>query len=139
MDIVGVGTDLVEVARFERLLRRGGRRFLDRWFRAAEIEYCIARGDPHRHVAARFAAKEAVLKSLRLPRPGPARWREIEVTRDVDGLPGVALHGSMWEAAAAAGVVTVHVSLSHGGTYASATATAVGRSGGPEPAQPPGS
>ena len=124
MAVRGVGTDLVSVARFERLSARGGRRFLDRWFTAGEIEYCLAQQHPARHVAARFAAKEAVLKSLRIPGGGPLRWRDIEVVRDPDGLPHVELHGAYRAAAAAGGVVALHLSLSHDAHYATATALA---------------
>lgn len=129
MTVHGVGTDLVEVARFERLIGRGGRRFLDRWFTPGEVDYCLARDHPARHVAARFAAKEAVLKALRLSGDGPLRWREIEVCRDADGLPSIVLHGTFRQQADAVGVEALHVSLSHDGRYATATALVVRSSG----------
>ncbi|UFU02393.1 holo-ACP synthase [Ruania suaedae] len=125
MTVLGIGTDLVAVARFDRLIERGGRRFLERWFAEDEVEYCLARSAPAPHAAARFAAKEAVFKSLRIPGAGPPRWREIEVTRTAAGLPGVRVHGSIRDLAEQAGVVTVHLSLSHDRTYATATAVAL--------------
>lgn len=125
MPVHGVGTDLVEIARFERLVGRGGRRFVDRWFTAGEAAYCLGQEHPARHIAARFAAKEAVLKALRLPGDGVVHWREIEVLRDRDGLPAIGLHGSLRQQAAAVGVTELHVSLSHDGRYATATAMAV--------------
>lgn len=125
MVIVGVGTDLVAVTRFGRLIEHGGRRFLDRWFRPEEVDFCLARSEPARHAAARFAAKEAALKSLRTPGVGPLRWRDIEVSRDLDGLPGLCLHGSMRGLAHSTGVTVFHLSISHDANYATATVVAV--------------
>lgn len=125
MIIVGVGTDLVAVARFARLIDRGGLRFLLRWFSAPEADYCLAKQEPARHAAARFAAKEATFKSLRLPGTGPARWREIEVVTDSGGRPGLQLHGSFRERAADTGIAGLHVSLSHDASYATATVVAL--------------
>ena len=126
MSVIGVGTDLVDVARFELLIERAGRRFLDRWFRAPEVAYCLAQNEPARHAAARFAAKEAVLKSLRRPHRGPPPWREIEIVRSNDGLPSVRLHGTVRSIAGAAGIAALHVSMSHDTRYATATVVAVG-------------
>jgi len=58
------GTDIVAVPRIETLIRDGGASFLNRWFTAGEIDYCAGKAVPSRHFAARFAAKEAVLKAL---------------------------------------------------------------------------
>jgi|SRR5699024_409946 len=125
MQVLGIGTDLVAVARFATLTERGGRRFLDRWFSPDEVAYSLSCHKPARHIAARFAAKEAVLKSLRSPGLVPPRWAEIEVTRDSAGLPGIRLHGSTSALAHSLGVGSVHVTLAHDGQYATATAVAV--------------
>lgn len=126
MPIVGVGTDIVAVGRFSRLFEIGGQRFVDRWFSAVEADFCLASNAPTRHLAARFAAKEATLKSLRLPWHGPLQWRKIEIVRDNAGRPDVALHGEVRDLAAAAGIQHLHVSLSHEIAYATATVIAVG-------------
>jgi len=123
--IVGVGTDLVAVARFHRLIDRSGRMFLERWFSPAEVAYCLSCCEPARHAAARFAAKEATLKSLRVCADGPLHWAEIEVTRDAHGLPSIQTHGSARRLAESIGVADLHLSLSHDGQYATATVIAV--------------
>lgn len=125
MDIVGVGTDLVAVARFRRLIDRGGRRFLQRWFSPAEIGYCLSCSEPAQHAAARFAAKEATLKSLHVCSDGPLHWANIEVTRDAHGLPSIEAHGAAWELAKSAGATALLLSLSHDREYATATVIAV--------------
>lgn len=119
----GVGTDIVSVGRIDRLVRERGRTFLPRWFTAAEIEYCSRKAVPSRHFAARFAAKEAVVKALPTRFRGPLAWRSVEILPgDGDG-PSVRLSGVAREAAAAAGVVGIRVSLSHCDEFATAVAT----------------
>lgn len=125
LPVLSIGTDIAAVDRFARLIDSGGRRFLDRWFSPAEVDHCLEQRFPARHVAARFAAKEAALKSLRLTELLPARWREIEVTRDSSGLPGLMLHGEVARLAARAGAGELHLSLSHEAAYATATVLAL--------------
>lgn len=124
-DLVGIGTDVVDVARIERLVSRGGRRFLDRWFRPAEIDYILSGAQAVR-VAALLAAKEAAVKSVRAPGGELAPWKQIEITHDPTS--GVRLHGSMRIWAATAGVLTFHVTTAHTPDIAMATVIAL-RSG----------
>jgi holo-[acyl-carrier protein] synthase len=120
--VVGVGIDLVEVGRMRRVLERTPR-FTDRVFTQAEWAYCSGRHDPAMHAAARFAAKEAVLKAL-----GRGMFegslQDIEVVRTDSG-PTIVLSGD--HATAAAGVAGWHLSLTHTETTAAAVAVAVGR------------
>ena len=93
--IAGLGVDLVEIARVERLLDDKGDRALRRLFSDGEIEYASRRANPAMHLAARLAAKEAAYKAL----SGNALargigWREIEVANGEDGQPVLVLHGS---------------------------------------------
>ena len=119
--IVGFGLDVVEVARLERLLggapRARAERFLDRCFTARERAYCDARRDRASRYAARFAAKEAVVKAL----GGPAgvRWTDIEVSR-AEGAPKVRLGGAAERAARDLEVDAVHLTLTHDGGLAAA-------------------
>ncbi len=122
----GVGTDIVAVARIAALMRARETRFLRRWFTDREIRYCTAKAVPSRHFAARFAAKEAVVKALPLNWDGPLPWRSIEIVSDPRGAPSVSLSGAIGEAAVRAGVGEIRVSLSHCDEYATATAI-VGR------------
>jgi holo-[acyl-carrier protein] synthase len=117
--IVGIGMDVVEVARVSRLLgNTWAGRFLARCFTPREQEYCDAFGDRARRYAARFAAKEAVAKALGAP-PG-IRWTDIEVER-AEGAPRVRLWGGAERAARERGVVAVHLTLTHDAGIAAAT------------------
>ncbi|NNN00272.1 MAG: holo-ACP synthase [Acidimicrobiaceae bacterium] len=104
----GVGVDVVDVARFALALERQPR-IAARLFTESERHDAAAR--PER-LAARFAAKEAVLKSLRVG-IGAARWHSIEIQRDSSGAPSVQLHGDAAELAARAGIVRLHLSMTH--------------------------
>jgi holo-[acyl-carrier protein] synthase len=112
---VGVGVDIVDVARFSLALERHPQ-LASRLFTDNERRDSHAR--PER-LAARFAAKEAVLKTLRSG-IGAAPWRSIEVIRDPSGAPSIALHGAAAALARRHGVGAMHVSLSHTATTAAA-------------------
>lgn len=120
----GVGVDLVDVARFARAIERHPR-LLERLF--TEGERRDARARPER-LAARFAAKEAVLKSVRAG-VGAAPWRAIEVVRAESGAPSVVLHGAAEELVRSADVDTLHLSLSHTATTAAAFVVASSQDG----------
>jgi len=115
LTVVGVGVDVVDVARFEASLSRTPG-LLDRMFTAGERELPIA------SLAARFAAKEALAKALGAP-VGLA-WHDAEVVRDERGRPSLVVRGSVAAAADDAGVATWHVSLSHDGGSAVAVVIA---------------
>ena len=117
-----VGTDLVEVSVIAEAVQRFGARYLTRVFTDAEVEYCESA--PHEcmaRLAARFAAKEAVLKVLRPEGEWPS-WRLIEVVRYPDGWCDIQLHGAAAALAEATGTRIVSCSLSHDGGYATAVA-----------------
>jgi holo-[acyl-carrier protein] synthase len=117
-----VGTDIVAVGRIGALIRDGGAAFLERWFTSREIGYCSGKAVPSRHFAARFAAKEAVVKALPVAWDGPLPWRSIEIANDPRGAPSVSLSGAILDAATRAGVAEIKVSLSHCDEYATAVA-----------------
>jgi holo-[acyl-carrier protein] synthase len=110
----GLGIDLLEIERLERALERHPR-LAERLFTEAERDYAAARGRPGRHLAARFAAKEAVVKALGLS--GGFGLREIEVIAGEP--PRVSLSG---RAAEAAGDDRVEISLTHSRDFAAAVA-----------------
>ncbi len=120
--IVGVGIDVVQVARLERALARTPR-LAERLFTAGEQvtpEQGVARRGES--LAARFAAKEAVAKALGAP--GGLRWRDTEVVSEPSGRPRLVLHGGVAEQAAAQGITAWHLSLSHDGGLATAVVIA---------------
>ncbi len=118
--ILGIGADLLDVARMAKELEEEGGGFRDSVFTEREIDYCQGKRYPSRHFAARFAAKEAFFKALSdsLPRD---RWREVEVEREADAAPRLHLTGRAKEAADRLGVKRILLSLSH--TDALATAS----------------
>lgn len=119
-NVVALGLDVVFIPRIGESLRGFGERFEARLFTPAEIAY--ARSAPAQRaerLAARFAAKEAVIKALSLGDTG-VDWRDIELVRNTDGSCAVALHGTAAAALAARGAHRVLVSLSHDGDYAAA-------------------
>jgi holo-[acyl-carrier protein] synthase len=118
----GLGTDIVSVPRIEKLVRERGQLFLARWFTSAEVDYCLGKAHPSRHLAARFAAKEAVVKALGWEWNGPLPWRSIEVMRDQRAVPSVRLSGAVLDVARDAGVRGIQVSLSHCDEFATAIA-----------------
>jgi holo-[acyl-carrier protein] synthase len=118
-----VGVDLVDVARMERLLRR--EHAAERLLTAGEIAYCRARPAVAQHAAARFAAKEAVLKAFGTGLSGGLRWTDVEVINDPAGRPGVRLHGAAAALAARRGLASIEISLSHTADLAIAQAVAV--------------
>lgn len=115
--IVGVGLDLVPIARVEAFFARWGGRGEEKLFTVAEREYCHGKSLPAQHFAARFAAKEAVLKALGVP-PG-LRWHELEVASS-RGKPRLLLHGAAEQAAAGLGVIRTHLTITHAADLAAA-------------------
>lgn len=119
--IVGLGMDLVDIARIRRLVDDNGERAMKRLFTAAEAEYAAKRADPARHLAARFAAKEAAFKALAGTVDARAvGWLDIEVASEWDGRPTLLLHGRAAARAAELGVARAHLTLTHADAVAGA-------------------
>ncbi len=117
--VVGVGTDLVDLDRFRQAAERTPG-ILTRYFTEGERAYAERRNDPTERYAARFAAKEAVMKALGVGL-GACALVEIEVVRDEDsGAPDLVLHGKAAALAEERGVTAWHLSLSHTDTAAHA-------------------
>ncbi len=110
-----IGIDLIEIERLERALERRPR-LAERVFSEAEIAFAELRRRPGRHLAARFAAKEAALKALGL---GGLRLHEVEVEGGGDSAPRLRLHGSARETAERRGI-ELSLSLSHSRELATA-------------------
>lgn len=122
--IVAIGVDSVDIDRIEGLLQRSGERFLARVFTPSEVAYCRGRGRPAASLAARFAAKEAVMKCLGTGWGEGVGFRDVEVQRTTTGAVLVELHGAALAHAARLGVRRCHLSLTHTDTVATAFAVA---------------
>jgi holo-[acyl-carrier protein] synthase len=124
--ILGTGVDIIETARVDESVKRFGDRFLDRCFWPEEVAYCRSMKFPAVHLAARFAAKEALSKAFGTGIGGQLGWKDMEIRKRDSGEPYVALRGKGQELAAARGVTDIFVSLSHCREYAAAHAVIVG-------------
>ena len=119
------GVDLVAVDRVERLVERYARA-AETLFTPRELEYCRARRARYEHMAARFAAKEAVLKAFGTGKSGRMRWTDVEVVSSAGSeRPSVRLDGAVAAFAEDHGLSSIDVSLSHSGGLAVALAVTV--------------
>jgi holo-[acyl-carrier protein] synthase len=124
--IIGIGIDLVDIPRVERLLARHGQRAMEKLLTDSEAAYVRGMAQPTPHLAARIAAKEAAFKALQaLPDAAAVSWHDLEVTRDPGGRPRLALLGRAAELARRHGPLEVHLSLSHAQSTAGAVALVI--------------
>lgn len=124
MRIIRHGIDCVDVSRIERMLADHGERFVLRCFTDAERDYADAGARRAERYAARFAAKEAVLKALGTGWRGGVDWRDISVVREPSGRPSLAIVGRCGELARELDIVRWEISLSHTRTVAIASVIA---------------
>ncbi len=127
--ILGVGVDLIEVARIQRALEnpRIGQRVRQRVFTDGEVEYCEKRKRKYESYAGRFAAKEAVMKALGRGWGRKVGWIDIEVVLAVTGEPGISLHDKASSFARELGIEHFSLSITHTESYAIAYLIAEGR------------
>lgn len=115
--IFGIGCDIISVARIQRSIEKN-ERFTEKLFSPAEIAYCEARANKYQSYAARFAAKEAVMKAIGTGWNGVINWLDIEVVSDPLGKPGIEVHNATQDHLAKHNVQHIHLSLSHEKEYA---------------------
>jgi holo-[acyl-carrier protein] synthase len=126
MKALGIGVDLVEVARIQQSMARQGERFLRRVFTENEVGYCAAMKSPAPNYAVRFAAKEAVAKAFGTGLGAELGLLDIEVLRKDSGEPYIVLHGEGAKLAERRGVHQILLSLSHTTRYAVAQVVITG-------------
>ncbi len=122
MKIVSQGIDLVECERIRDVLERHGDRFLERLLTEAEIRHVGRYKNPVPSIAGRFAAKEAILKTIGTGWRGQIAWRDMEITNDSAGQPSVALSGESKRVADRLGITRILVSITHTEHFAAASA-----------------
>lgn len=120
--ILGIGIDIIEVARVKASHERFGERFLKRILLPDETAYCFKNKNPAPFIAARFAAKEAISKAFGTGIGAQLGWLDMEVRRKESGEPYVVLHGGGQKLMEARGARAVLISLSHTENYATAVA-----------------
>ena len=127
--IVGLGTDIVEIVRIGRMIERHGELFLNRVYTQEEIRYCQKRRECYQHYAGRWAAKEAVMKTLGTGFTRGVSLRDIEVQALKSGQPKLNIRGAARDQAEQLGIDEILITISHCRAYATATAIAVRRDG----------
>src|SRR6266581_9584689 len=120
--ILGIGIDIIEVARIQASYERFGERFLNRILHPKEISYCLQHKTPAPFLAARFAAKEAISKAFGTGIGAQLGWQDMEIGRKPSGEPFVILHEAGQKLLKARGGLTVLISLSHTQVHATAMA-----------------
>ncbi|MBL7130621.1 MAG: holo-ACP synthase [Candidatus Omnitrophica bacterium] len=106
----GVGIDIVEISRLKQAIDKWGDDFLNRVFTKKEIEYSMQKRFPFQHLAARFAAKESIIKAFG---NNPVTFKDIEIINDKFGKPSCRIHKKRNH---------IHLSIAHTDKYAIATA-----------------
>jgi holo-[acyl-carrier protein] synthase len=132
--IIGVGVDMIEIARIEEAMRKFPDRFERKMFTDTERDYCRRMPVAARHFAARFAAKEAFLKALGTGKSQGIGWRDVGIVNLPSGQPTLALSGKAAERAAQLGAARLHVSLTHTHDHAVAVVVLEGGDGQASPA-----
>jgi holo-[acyl-carrier protein] synthase len=113
MSVIGIGVDVIECARIQSSVQRFGDRFLHRVFTDGEIEYSMSMKFPERHLAARFAGKEAAAKAFGTGIGKAMGWRNIDIRKKGSGEPFLVLSGPAEIYAAKRGVTSALITLSH--------------------------
>lgn len=120
--IAGIGIDIVEIPRLKKAIERWQESFLKRIFTDNEIKYSKARKFSYQHLAARFAAKEAVLKAIGDASIQRIEWRNVEVLNDEFGKPTIHLSGEALKIKEQKDISEIIISMSHTHSYAVANA-----------------
>jgi holo-[acyl-carrier protein] synthase len=119
--IAGPGIDIVEIPRMREAVEKWGDNFISKIFTDREVKYSTSKRFSEQHFAARFAAKEAVVKAFGEPNKSPIRWTEIEVINDREGKPVIEFRGDALKLKKKKRVDEVIVSMSHSKNYAVAS------------------
>ncbi len=110
----GIGIDIIEIERIRDSVERLGELFISKIYTSREIAYSSAKVNKYQHLAARFAAKEAVAKALSTGWSGEFRWKDVEVMNDPGGQPRITLTGKLRDKLRSS---TIHLSMSHSETH----------------------
>ncbi len=122
--IHGTGVDIIEISRIRKSIQKYSGKFEERVFTSKEIDYCRSKADPSKHFAARFAAKEAVLKSLGTGMAQGIAWKDMEILNRESGQPVLNLTGRGRHIFDALNLKDIHISITHDKSYALAQAIA---------------
>jgi holo-[acyl-carrier protein] synthase len=125
MQIVGIGTDIVECLRVGRMIEQHGEQFLARIYTEGEIRFCQSRKRATEHFAARWAAKEAIFKAMGIPWRRGMEWTDVEIRQEAGLVPEVLLAGATKDRAQSLRIASILLSIAHCRAYATAYAIAL--------------
>ena len=125
MEIIGIGTDIIECLRIAQMIEKHGEQFVNRVYTPREIEYSSSRKSATQHYAGRWAAKEAVLKAIGTGWIKGITWRDVEVENQFGGKPVINLSGGALESSKKRGIDQIMISISHCRSHATAYALAI--------------
>ena len=126
MNVIGIGTDIIEVARIGQMIEKHDELFLRRVYTQTEIDYCAGRKAAMQHYAGRWAAKEAGLKALGTGWSKGIQWTDLEVANLPGGKPELKIHGAAQRIAYEQGIQEMQISISHCRAFAVAYVIALG-------------
>ncbi len=118
--VIGIGIDIIEIARIKSSIDTYGDSFLNKIYTNSELEYCLAKHNKYQHLAARFAAKEAIYKALATGWEKDATWKSIEIINEPNGLPVAKFFGKLKEFISED--KDIKISLSHSDNYVACVA-----------------
>ncbi|MFA3781886.1 holo-ACP synthase [Melioribacteraceae bacterium 4301-Me] len=113
--VLGVGIDIIEIDRIKRSVEKYGEQFLHKIFTETEISYSLTKANKYQHLAARFAAKEAIAKALATGWGDGFKWKDIEIFNEKNGMPKVKLAGKL--AAFVGKEKSLKITMSHSDNY----------------------
>lgn len=113
--ILGIGIDIIEIDRIKKSVNQFGERFLNKIYTEVELEYSLAKPSKYQHLAARFAAKEAVAKALSGIKENGFNWKDIEIYNKDNGMPVVKLYGDLKKSIEKG--MELKISMSHSDNY----------------------
>ena len=93
--VIGIGIDIIEIDRVRESVEKFGDHFLNKIYTQKELDYCLKKKYKYQHLAARFAAKEAVYKALATGWDAEVSWQHIEISNEPNGMPIVTLQGKL--------------------------------------------
>jgi holo-[acyl-carrier protein] synthase len=93
--VLGIGIDIIEIERIKKSVDDYGEAFLKKIYTQTEIKYSISRPNKYQHLAARFAAKEAIYKALSSDTDKVYSWQDVEIYNEINGLPKVNFYGEL--------------------------------------------
>lgn len=118
--VIGIGIDIIEIERIKNSIERFGNSFLNKIYTQNELDYCLAKHNKYQHLAARFAAKEAIYKAVATGWEKDATWKSMEITNEPNGLPVVTFFGKL--KAFLSDDKDIKISISHSDNYVTCVA-----------------